>query len=281
MRLAYIISAYKYPQHLVRLVNALQADFSNFYIHVDKKTAQRDFHEMQSGLSGSNNVTFLPRHRCIYASFGHVRASLKGIHAALAQVPKIDYAVLLTGQDYPIKSNAYIHDFFETNVERCFIESRPLPEEDWGVAEFRLEHWHFFTTRRLISLPSRGLLRRKLPGGVKAYGGASYWNLSRAALEYIAETAGSRLSRFFRYAQVPDEYYFQTILMNSPLKKTVVNDSLRYLDWSKPVGWGPAILDRSYILQLQKASGLFARKFDETKFPGVLDAIDGMIKNQS
>ncbi|MGE5445412.1 MAG: hypothetical protein ACM3SR_12560 [Ignavibacteriales bacterium] len=38
MRLAYIISAYKYPEQLIRLILRLNTDTTSFFIHVDKKT---------------------------------------------------------------------------------------------------------------------------------------------------------------------------------------------------------------------------------------------------
>jgi hypothetical protein len=79
-----------------------------------------------------------------------------------------------------------------------------------------------------------------------------------------------RFMRFFRHAGIPDESFFQTILLNSPLAGSVVDDDLHYADWSEgrshPRTLGLADLDR--VL----ASGeLFARKFDDQR---VLDAID-------
>ena len=37
VRIAYIISAYKLPQQVSRLVHRLQTETSSFFVHVDKK----------------------------------------------------------------------------------------------------------------------------------------------------------------------------------------------------------------------------------------------------
>ena len=39
-----------------------------------------------------------------WRGFGHVSATLKGIADALEHRPDFDYVVLLTGQDYPLRS---------------------------------------------------------------------------------------------------------------------------------------------------------------------------------
>src|SRR5690348_845934 len=64
MKLAYIISAYKNPEQLVRLVHALDEGSTSFWLHVDKRTDDSTFHRMTCGLSDIGRVRFLPRHRC-------------------------------------------------------------------------------------------------------------------------------------------------------------------------------------------------------------------------
>jgi hypothetical protein len=80
--------------------------------------------------------------------------------------------------------------------------------------------------------------------------------------------------RFFKYVDVPDELFFQTVIMNSPLCGSVVNDNLRYIDWKDPNAASPAILTTSDLESLTRSSKLFARKFDTTVDGDVLDLID-------
>jgi hypothetical protein len=63
VKLAYIISAYKLPEQLRRLVETLATDTSSFVIHVDKKTDDGTYRRMVSSLDQLGNVHFLERHR--------------------------------------------------------------------------------------------------------------------------------------------------------------------------------------------------------------------------
>jgi hypothetical protein len=59
-----------------------------------------------------------------------------------------------------------------------------------------------------------------------------------------------------------DEIYFQTILLNSPFKEKIVNNNLRYIDWTRRNGNFPAILDESDFQSLAHSDKVFARKFE-------------------
>ena len=82
---------------------------------------------------------------------------------------------------------------------------------------------------------------------------------------------------FFRRVLIPDELFFQTILLNSPLRDRIVNDNLRYMDWSRPNVPLPAVLGTGDLPQLQQSPALFARKFDVTVDSAILDMIDERI----
>src|SRR5436309_12555986 len=81
MHLAYIISAYKYPEQLIRLIHRLNTGATSFFVHVDKKTDDQIYREIFDAFSDQINVRFVKRHRCDWGGFGHVAASLEGIGA--------------------------------------------------------------------------------------------------------------------------------------------------------------------------------------------------------
>jgi hypothetical protein len=82
------------------------------------------------------------------------------------------------------------------------------------------------------------------------------------------------LVNFFRWVDVPDELFFQTILMNSSLKERIINDDLRYIAWKDLESGSPAILKLDDFDQMMQSPKLFARKFDMTVDAEVLDLID-------
>lgn len=57
-----------------------------------------------------------------------------------------------------------------------------------------------------------------------------------------------------------EEVFFQTVLMNSPLRDTIVTSNLRYIDWSVPNG--PKVLVTEDVSNVIKSHNLFCRKVD-------------------
>jgi hypothetical protein len=271
-RIAYIVSAYKLPAQLERMLRRLQAPGVTFAVHIDSKTRRPVWDEMVSRCSDLD-VAWLPRHRSQWGGFGHVRATLKGIDNIVGNGVTFDYAVLLTGQDYPLRPPAEIARVLGESGGRSFMRHIELPWAPWGPRGGldRVEDWHVITYRRLhVALP----LRRKLPGGLRAYGGSAYWCLERTLVHFVHGFLRDNPDyvRFFEHVFVPDELFFQTIIMNSQLRDTVENDDLRYLDWSREPA--PAVFTAADLPALLGSGQLFARKFDETGDSDVLDALD-------
>ena len=272
VRIAYVISAYRSPDHLSRLVHRLHGSpETRFLLHVDRKTDEATHRAMQAGLADLADVHFLPRHSCHWGGFGHVRASLKAIAELVRTGDLPDYTILLSGQDYPIKSNAFIRAFLGEGQGRSFFMHFPLPSENWiggGLGRFR--DWHLRYRRLHLRLP----LRRRLPGGLRPWGGSAYWIVSAGALRTIADFVASNPGyvRFFEHVDIPDELFFQTILLNTPEAERCVDFRLHYTEWSRVPA--PAILTSEDFPHLAASSCLFARKFDEQVDEQVLDLID-------
>ncbi len=136
MRVAYVISAYKCPRLLTRLVHRLHTPRSVFLIHVDKRTDKKQYRKMVFSLDHLPNVIFLKRHTCHWGDFGHVRATLKGLAYLFDNEMNFDYVFLLTGQDYPIKSNTHIESFLNKANGKEFISFYSLPNEYWGKKSY-------------------------------------------------------------------------------------------------------------------------------------------------
>jgi Core-2/I-Branching enzyme len=282
MEIAYIISAYKYPEQLIRLVERLNTDSTSFFVHVDKKTDDLIFRQMVNGLIHLSNVHFLRRYTCHWGGFGHVAATLEGINELFKSETDFDYAILLTAQDYPIKSNLFIDAFLEEHKGKLFVEFFALPHDEWqNCGMDRIEAWHWHVFNRHFSFPSSccSPIKRNFPKGFKPFGGSSYWCLSRECIEYIHELTRQNRAfvNFFKHVDVPDEIFFQTIILNSPFAVQAVNDNLRYIDWKDLSSGSPAILCKNDLVNIAVSPKLFARKFDMTIDAGVLGMIDEMV----
>lgn len=291
MTIAYIISAYKLPELLVRLVHRLNGPHASFYVHIDAKTPEPLYRRMTQPLADRPNVQFLEQHACTWGGFGHVRATLKGLRAALDSERPFDYAVLLTGQDYPLVSNDEIEARLGAANGQVFMEHFSLPDERWTDGGMdRIEHRQVRIGDHLVRIPgqpfadprlariwraaTRALLRR-FPEGLAPYGGSSYWIMPRDCARYALDfvQTSPRVLRFFEQTAVPDEMLFQTVVMNSPFRSRVSRDDLRFIDWSDDDD-SPAILTSDRFDELMASGKLFARKFDPTIDRAILDRID-------
>ena len=130
MNIAYIVSAYKNPDQVVRLIRRLDGEHAQFLVHVDKKTNEAVYRRIVAPLNELPHVHFLARHRCDWGGFGHVKATIKGIDEIVRQGLEPDYVILLTGQDYPLVTNAAIKEFFVRNNGASFLSHFPLPSQE-------------------------------------------------------------------------------------------------------------------------------------------------------
>ncbi len=273
MRIAYLILAHQLPEQLVRLVRRLNTPNALFLIHINRRSDDAVWRAARAGLADLDNVVFLRRHKLYWGGFGHVSATIEGLDELYRRSAEFDYVALLTGQDYPIKPTSVIERTLGESGGRSFMAYDRLPG---GLADGmeRITYWH----SRRIGVPRgwhlRLPIRRRFPQRLVPYGGSSYWWLTREAVGYVrrfvVENPG--YYRFFKHVDVPDESFFQTILINSPLRDSVVNDELRHVDWTRnPM---PAIFRVDDLELLRRSPKLLARKFDVTVDAEILDLID-------
>lgn len=292
-RVAYIVSAYRLPALLVRLIERLDAPGTSTLIHVDARTPDPVFRAMTEPLAERPRVRFLPRHPCHWGDFGHVRASLKGLRALLAGERPFDYAVLLTGQDYPLRSSAEIAATLGRAGGRVFMRPAALPNSDWTEGgSYRYENRYFRAVGRSFAFPGAPFrnarlngawfrtarmlgLYRSFPAGIQPFGGSSYWMMPADCARYVEgfARANPAFTRFFHHVRIPDEIFFHTIVMNSPFRARIAADDLRYIDWSADTD-SPKVLTSADVPALLRSNALFARKFDPAVDARVLDRID-------
>jgi hypothetical protein len=201
--------------------------------------------------------------------------------------------VLLTGQDFPLKSNEEIKARLDRDREYSFLSHFPVPDNDEWLPDGGLDgidRWYFWVRGRRLQVPSkhgRGRLgsalrliggvvpRRRFLPGLRPYGGSSYWCLSGDAVSFVHHYVRDHpeFASVFRRVFIPDELFFQTILVNSELRNRIVNDDLRYIRWTA-TGSGPEVFLVDDFDRLRDTESLFARKFDQGADGRVLDLIE-------
>jgi hypothetical protein len=273
MRIAYIVLVHQYPDQVVRLVHKLKTENTSFFIHIDRKAAPSIYYAIVNEIGRLPNVYLLKRHNCYWGELGHVNATIEGIKALLNSKTVFDYTILLTGQCYPLKANSDIETFLNANQGFSLMEYFPLPLS-WRL---RIEKWHIRFLSKKFIVPKRQSdlsIKRRFPSGLEPFGGSAYWCLSRECIEYIDKFVHHNRSfvNFFRFSFAPDEMFFQTILLNSPLKHTIINDNYWYIKWL-PAAAKPTLLGAADFETMITSSKLFARKFDATQDTEILDRL--------
>ena len=275
---AYLILAHGNPEQLARLVASLPAN-SPVMVHFDLRADAALYEPAVELLSNRPRLQFVKRHKCRWGAFGIVQGTISLIEALIATDVHFDYATLLSGSDYPIKSNYEIAMFLHRNPGREFIESFLLTVRNrWS------DHGGYFKTpermlcrhirfrSRILRLP--GL--RKMPAGLQPYGGSQWWTLSRQAILHIAHFVDRtpKFLSFIKQSFVPDESFVQTIVSNSHFADRVTGNNLRLVIWDRPSPPRPAILTIEDLDMLLASDKLFARKFDASTGRNVLQALD-------
>lgn len=239
MRSAYLILAHSKPRQLAMLVGALPRD-ARVLIHYDKRSPSYD-EAFGAVMAVNGSVLFVRRHQCWWGAPGIMWATLEMILTLVNSGLSFDYATLLSGQDYPIKSAECIARDLSRGGEfiECFSMFEPNRWSDqgpyFGAPDKVLGRFIRFRSR------VRRMGTRTPPHGVIPHGGSQWWTLSPEALTHVAR-ADERLLRFLARSFIPDESFMQTILGNSPLRERIVQDDLRFAIWDRPHPPYPALL---------------------------------------
>lgn len=274
MRIAHVVLAHRLPEQAGRLARALAHPDDEVLVHVDARVDVAPF-----AAAVGDAARLIPRSACRWGGFGMVEAALTGIREALASAGgPPDHVCLLSGQDYPIVSRAAMAARLAEAGGAVFMEAYAMPRPAFvdGGGLDRLERW-YLRPSRAWSLPNRIVPwwpRRTLPAGLSPHGGGQFWCLPVDVARWVVEEVDARpeLERFFRRSFVPDETFFQTLIMSGPHGPRVAGDDLHFVDFAPVDGVKhPRVLTAEDLPALAASGDLYARKFED---PAVLDLVD-------
>lgn len=321
MKIFYVILTYNFPTLLGRTIRALAGPESWFYIHVDKRIATAPFRQQTAG---QPQVRFLDDTERVVSRWGHIStvdAALQAMRKIRDEHPdeKDGFIVLLSGQDYPIRSRDYIRKFLEEHAATTFMQTEKVPYanlREGGVNRTRDAYFHLggrniVRIRRLkiakenaVSFykilryrPSRifGALgafftRRRFPmKGWEQYVGEFWCGFPLVVGNLLLGVTESHpeYRAFHRRTLIPEECFFHTIVANDRdrLPGPLDSGTLHYIDWSDthtPATFNMQHRDSLLRMIESRPEMLFARKFDDSTQSGreILDFIDSHIQER-
>lgn len=286
---AYLVMAHDNFPILRRLLELLDDDRNDIYIHIDKKV--KFFGEEKKKLATCVNrsrVVFTKRMNIIWGTDTMIKCEILLLKTAMSY-GTYEYYHLLSGVDLPLKSQNYIHDFFSKNKEKEFIQFDHRACETKNFM-FRINQYHLFQKilgRRKgdwleritykIDKISKEIQKRckidRTKSGMEYYKGTNWFSITHKLAEYIVNAD----IQPFLYSYCADEVFLHTLVMNSPFKEQVRDYCARYIDWNRG---GPYIFKDEDFDLLMKSNELFARKFDWETDKKIVEKIYDALKER-
>lgn len=286
MKHAYLIMAHGSWEILKTLVSMLDDERNDIFLHIDKKSSLLAAYgedvpcctETGNALEVTKAHLFVLAHRVDvrWGNLSQIKAEYALFEEALKHGPYAYYH-LLSGQDLPIKTQDFIHHFFDEHQGTEFIGFTRGEEFEWDCRRKMMRYWLLtrFTrtkwglmnavTKRLdkyLSLFLSLFLHRSKIDFAK---GANWISITQKCMEYVVSQKAFVMKRF-NHTFCPDEFFVQTLVWNNPeLRQALYSETdeyegcMRLIDWNRgnPYVWTMA--DRE---ELQASHRLFARKFD-------------------
>jgi hypothetical protein len=309
--IVYIILAFDNPNQIKRLISSLNSNSVFFYIHVDRKVQQSSF---ECILNEFINVKFVDSNDRNEISWGDNKMviSILNLLKLVNENHSKGYCVLLSNNDYPIKSNVEIREYFNKNYGNSFIALNKLEPES-PIFSQRLESYKFdlskkrkdlvlipsiwdnsfFSFKNLVSIKKilvakqifklkKIFFKRKHPEGIVPFWGSPWWALPIEIINEILEFCDNNPNylNFHEETFISDEIFFQTILFH--LKKigkiyTKFNVRCTYMKFQNNESSPKILLESDYqeIINLSERF-LFARKFDSRIDNQIIRMIDSL-----
>lgn len=260
MKYAICMLVHKNPALLEKIVERLKAKNTEIFIHLDNKCKLSDYNFIK-------DITFVKKRMKVYWGGRSMVLAMYNLIDYVINYTDCDYLMFISGEDYPIvlpnKYDEYI------DIKNNYIEYQKLPKSDWYMNGInRVKYYYLFRTPK--SILSRAfikmqkilcIVRRYDKVGFDIFGGSQWININRKTAKYILRVWDSYY-KFFRFCYIPDEMIFHTIVLNSNLKDTVINNNYRYLRYEENSS-NAAYINQKDIHEILSLKYLFCRKINE------------------
>ncbi len=287
---AYLIIAHDNFDILEKQFKLLDDERNDLYVHIDAKCQNFDF-DYYKNLISKGTITFIPSIDVKWGDWTQVIVELNLLEAACQQ--EHAYYHLISGVDLPIKTQNYIHEYFNQNggVQYVgFIHNHNNMN--------RIKYYHFVNTResfhemtfvrKLQYLMNTVLVQAQKVIGInrlrkynlKVGKGSNWFSITHEFAKYVVRQRNFILT-LCKYSTCADEIFLQTLLINSPFylkqyDEYQYNSNLRLIDWKRG---NPYTFTKEDYEMIMNSDAIFARKFSESKDKDIVNAIYEYIKN--
>lgn len=270
MKHAYLILAHNEFGLLQTLISCLDDERNDIYVHMDRKVKELPTLKVEK----ANLQVLANRIDIRWGDVSMVEAEYALFEAATAKGPYRFYH-LLSGVDLPLKSQDYIHHFFEEHDGKEFV-GYTLTEMTPEIAR-RMQRWHLFprhfsrrrnaySALRALGLRAQEALGIRRNRDIDFKKGSQWVSVTDGLVHWLLDKKPWAM-KTFSHTFVPDECFIQTLAWMSPLRKNLYNTREDSTGCMRAIGWqGSELVDWSAddLDELTGSSALFARKFNSS-----------------
>jgi len=274
-RHAYLITAHHQFEILEKLLTLLDDPRNDIYIHIDFKVKNFDFDRFNSILKFSQ-IFFVPRIPVFWGGYSQIKATL----ILLKESVKKGYAYyhFISGVDLPLKTQDYIHNFFDEYQGSEFVGFEAPIMAQRFYSRFQIYHLFqdkigrkksplYYWEEVLVFIQKQLHLHRISNKEIIFQKGCNWFSITDNLAKYILSKEYF-IKDTFAYSRCCDELFVHTLIMNSDFKERVYqnkydNDEgssacLRYVNFK----YKDNVFRTADYYDLISSELFFARKFD-------------------
>lgn len=268
-KIAVLILCHKDASQINLLINQFDENLYDIYIHCDLK--MKDI----SRLSNKDNVFICEKRFDVkWAHISMVLAELELLR--MAKNKDYLYFRLISGQDLLIKSSIDAYNFLNRNANRNYFKliredlRKFIKRNEVIYPSFLFKNTLLIKIIRNIYLVLTGgrrhtfrIFKRKFSNEYKFVFSSEFFTITQDAVSVIFSFLDDNPDYIKEFSKsiCPDECFFSTIICNSSLKDTVIDDNLLYVDFSEGNA-SPKILKNGDYMTVMSSKYFVARKFD-------------------
>lgn len=294
---AYLIMIHNNCEVLKRLLEMLDDERNDIYIHIDKKAKDVDEQDI-IGIVKKSNVNIMKKIKVYWGHYSQVECEMLLLEEATKK--EYEYYHLISGSDLPLKSQDEIHAFFNKNKGKEFIhfEAKEITnsKKEWICRYHVLQKYflkfgkNYFSNmiqyiEKILLEIQRILNLNRYKDSYVLQSGANWFSITDDLARYVL-TKKEWTRRNFKFTRSADEVFLQTIVFNSKFVDRLYNEEfnnnyssscMRYIDWERGK---PYIFRENDFEELISSGCIFARKFNERVDFKIVDRIYNYVMNK-
>ncbi|MEG1641540.1 MAG: beta-1,6-N-acetylglucosaminyltransferase [Synergistaceae bacterium] len=293
---AYLIIAHNQFELLYRLLELIDDNRNDIFIHIDKKTKDVDFKKIASHVKKAS-LFFTERTSVWWGGYSQINAELLLLKKA-TETATYSYYHLVSGIDLPIKTQDYIHEFFaqqngkefvgydDTEIKNFSIKKRVRFYHPFQDITGRTKSIYYYLEELIIAIQKIFHTNRQKGNNTLFQKGCNWFSITDKLARYTVSKE-EEIKKTYKFTKCCDEIFLQTLVWNSEFKNNIYAiptsasddtgsaDTMRYIDWKRGT---PYTFKDGDLDEIMASDMLFARKFNIDTHPKIIYDIYDKIK---